>query len=405
MSETGRGRREDHRQEGGGEVTASPADGLAAQDGAVPLPRAPPRSPQGGSRRAGWVSLDRLSRRLFPALEKAATLSPGDFPAGVTAPGGDIASVPLRPTLVGFTPRGSAASLLLATGGRRGPRARAARPAPDRLRARRPRRRLRPRPPSSAGRSRTAPSAAAWTWRRSPWTGWRAGSTRSATPRRGWCCCSARSQGADALGAVGVSSLAELKGRRLAVATASPGQYFALWLLMRAGLGPAGRALGGPAVVARRGAGAARGAGGRHRRAARATSTPRRPTAAAGCWPPPPTRRTSWPPCWWCGASSPRATRTGCAASSGRLLDAAAATVRDPTPAARLLGEVAPSLGDPREAMLRRAPGHPAREPRLLRHRRAGSGHLRRTLPERGRSRGAAAEGRPRRPRRRTPAT
>ncbi|MGZ5957134.1 MAG: ABC transporter substrate-binding protein, partial [Myxococcaceae bacterium] len=48
---------------------------------------------------AAWLGasrmglLDRLSRRLFPALEKAATLSPGDFPAGVTAPGGDIASV------------------------------------------------------------------------------------------------------------------------------------------------------------------------------------------------------------------------------------------------------------------------------------------------------------------------
>src|SRR5512147_1980377 len=71
----------------------------------------------------GWLAasrvglLDRASRRLFPALEKTGALSPGDFPAGVTAPGGDIASVPLRPTLLGFTPRGSAASLLLATGG------------------------------------------------------------------------------------------------------------------------------------------------------------------------------------------------------------------------------------------------------------------------------------------------
>src|SRR5215475_7723948 len=71
----------------------------------------------------GWLAasrvglLDRASRCLFPALENTGTLSPGDFPAGVTAPGGDIASVPLRPTLVGFTPRGSAAALLLAPGG------------------------------------------------------------------------------------------------------------------------------------------------------------------------------------------------------------------------------------------------------------------------------------------------
>src|SRR5689334_25308999 len=72
----------------------------------------------GGWLAASWLGLlDRASRRLFPVLEKTATLSPGDFPAGVTAPGGDIASVPLRPTLLGFTPRGSAASLLLATGG------------------------------------------------------------------------------------------------------------------------------------------------------------------------------------------------------------------------------------------------------------------------------------------------
>jgi ABC-type nitrate/sulfonate/bicarbonate transport system substrate-binding protein len=33
------------------------------------------------------------------------------------------------------------------------------------------------------------------------------------------------------------------------------------------------------------------------------------------------------------------------------LLDGAVATARDPTPAARLLGEVAPSIGDPREAI------------------------------------------------------
>src|SRR5215468_6117963 len=72
----------------------------------------------GGWLAASWLGLlDRVSRRLFPALERTGTLSPGDFPAGVTAPGGDIASVPLRPTLVGFTPRGSAAALLLATGG------------------------------------------------------------------------------------------------------------------------------------------------------------------------------------------------------------------------------------------------------------------------------------------------
>ena len=38
------------------------------------------------------------------------------------------------------------------------------------------------------------------------------------------------------------------------------------------------------------------------------------------------------------------------------MLDAAAATGRDPTPAARLLGEVAPSIGDPREAIRNEPP-------------------------------------------------
>ena len=52
----------------------------------------------GGWLAASWFGLlDRASRRLFPALERTGTLSPGDFPAGVTAPGGDIASVSYSP--------------------------------------------------------------------------------------------------------------------------------------------------------------------------------------------------------------------------------------------------------------------------------------------------------------------
>src|SRR5687767_7200728 len=72
---------------------------------------------------AGWVAasrlgyLDRLQARLFPRTVAPVRLSPGDFPAGAAAPVGDIASVPLRTTLIGFTPRGSSSALLLATGG------------------------------------------------------------------------------------------------------------------------------------------------------------------------------------------------------------------------------------------------------------------------------------------------
>ncbi|MFP2913179.1 hypothetical protein ACLESD_50885, partial [Pyxidicoccus sp. 3LFB2] len=61
--------------------------------------------------------LDRLQERFFPAAREAVRLSPGDFPAGVAAPVADVASVPLRPVVIGFTARGSASALLVATGG------------------------------------------------------------------------------------------------------------------------------------------------------------------------------------------------------------------------------------------------------------------------------------------------
>src|ERR671919_2624589 len=61
--------------------------------------------------------LDQLQARFFPRRVAPVRLSPGDFPAGAAAPVGDIASIPLRPTLIGFTPRGSSSALLLASGG------------------------------------------------------------------------------------------------------------------------------------------------------------------------------------------------------------------------------------------------------------------------------------------------
>ena len=160
----------------------------------------------------------------------------------------------------------------------------------------------------------------------------------------------ANSQGADALGAVNVAGLPELKGRRLAVATASSGQYFAVWLLMRAGLGmrdvrwvdlpsalDAGLALREgradaivglrgdvePAIVERGGKLLATTADAPH---LIATVLVVRGEFAA-----------RYP--------------DGVRRVIRGLLDAAAATLRDPVPAARLLGEVAPSLGDPREAV------------------------------------------------------
>jgi len=299
---------------------------------------------------ASWVGLlDRASRRLFPALEKTGTLSPGDFPAGVTAPGGDIASVPLRPTLVGFTPRGSAASLLLATGGvgdaqgkpagllRTGysldARAVVFARAGDLRKA------------LQDGAERGGVDMAALTVDRvASWIH----PLRDAAPRV--VLLLARSQGADALGAVGVASLPELKGRRLAVAPASSGQYFALWLLMRAGLGmrdvrwvdlpsalDAGLALRegrADAIVGLRGDVDAATAD----RGGKVLAT----TADA-----PHLVATVLVVRGEFAARYPDGVRR----IIRGLLDAGAATLRDPVPAARLLGEVAPSLGDPREAV------------------------------------------------------
>jgi len=299
---------------------------------------------------ASWVGLlDRASRRLFPALERTGTLSPGDFPAGVTAPGGDIASVPLRPTLVGFTPRGSAASLLLATGGvgdaqgkpagllRTGysldARAVVFARAADLRKA------------LQDGAERGGVDMAALTVDRvASWIH----PLRDAAPRV--VLLLARSQGADALGAVGVASLPELKGRRLAVAPASSGQYFALWLLMRAGLGmrdvrwvdlpsalDAGLALRegrADAIVGLRGDVDAATAD----RGGKVLAT----TADA-----PHLVATVLVVRGEFAARYPDGVRR----ILRGLLDAGAATLRDPVPAARLLGEVAPSLGDPREAV------------------------------------------------------
>src|SRR5215470_6463824 len=304
----------------------------------------------GGWLAASWLGLlDRVSRRLFPQLEKTVALSPGDFPAGVTAPGGDIASVPLRPTLVGFTPRGSAAPLLLATGGvgeGQGKPAGLLRSSYS-LDARAVvfARAVELRKALQDGAERGGVDMAALTVDRvASWIH----PLRDAAPRV--VLLLARSQGADGLAAVGVTSLAQLKGRRLAVATASPGQYFAFWLLMRAGLGTrdvrwvdlpssldAGLALRegrADAVVGLRGdvEAAAADRGGKV-----LASTADAPHLIATVLVVRGEFAARYP-------DGVRRTIRG-------LLDAAAATLRDPVPAARLLGEVAPSLGDPREAV------------------------------------------------------
>lgn len=61
--------------------------------------------------RLGWI--DRLRDRM---QGRAPHLSPGDFPAGVMAPEDDVVRIPTRPVVVGFVARGSVSPLLVAAG-------------------------------------------------------------------------------------------------------------------------------------------------------------------------------------------------------------------------------------------------------------------------------------------------
>lgn len=68
---------------------------------------------------AGAVVANRLGyvEKLRDRLQgRAPRLAAGDFPAGVMAPVDDVVKVPTRPVLVGFVPRGSVAPLLYAAG-------------------------------------------------------------------------------------------------------------------------------------------------------------------------------------------------------------------------------------------------------------------------------------------------
>lgn len=57
--------------------------------------------------------VDRARDRLYG---RAPRLSPGDFPAGVMAPIDDVVRIPTRPMVIGLVPRGSSASLVWAAG-------------------------------------------------------------------------------------------------------------------------------------------------------------------------------------------------------------------------------------------------------------------------------------------------
>ena len=301
-----------------------------------------------------WASrtgkLDRLKAHYLPKAAQRVTLSAGDFPAGVAAPIGDFASVPLRPVRIGFVPRGSAATLLLGTGG-------AIPPGPE------------PTGKRATGLFKTAYAldvdavvfaqedalekalgygtvdvallsvdrVAEWYAR-----------LRDAAPRVEMLV--GRSRGQEALAAVGLHGLGELRGKRIAVYRPSSSYYFALWLLSRAGLAPsdvtwvplqssleAGRAL-------REGrADAAVGLYGDVELAAKDRGGQVLATTADA----PHLVATVLVARGDFAARYPDAIRR----IMRGLFDAGAQLSKDKLPGAKLLGEVAPYLGDPRDAI------------------------------------------------------
>src|ERR687888_1324127 len=298
--------------------------------------------------------LERLWAHLFPSSVAPVRLSPGDFPAGASAPVGEIASVPLRPTLIGFNPRGSSSALLLATGGAT---------APD----------VAPSPERKPGLFRTAYAldAQAIVFGRETelkaalaagaehggvdmvvvsvdWLARWAPELRDAAPRT--VLLVGRSRGQEALAAVDVESVADLRGKRVGVHEESSAWYFALWTLSRAGVAlgdvtwvplpstlDAGRALREGRVDAVAGLYgdvelAARDRGGKV-----LASTADAPHLVASVL----VVRGEF------AARYPDAVRRVIRG----LLDAAAGGNSQPFDSARLLGETAPYLGDPIEAI------------------------------------------------------
>ena len=303
--------------------------------------------------------LDRLQQRFFPAAQEAVRLSPGDFPAGVAAPVADVASVPLRPVLIGFTPRGSAAALLWATGGAMtldapGPPAGAAQGlfkaayALD-VRAVLFARDEELRQALAVGAENGGVDMALLSVDRlAAW----APALRDAAPRTVMLV--GRSRGQEALAAVGVPDLASLRGKRIGVYPASASYYFTMWLLSRVGLRTtdvkwvdlpstldAGRAL-------REGrADAVAGLWGDVELAAK----DRGGTVLATTADAPHLIATVLVARGDFAARYPDAVRRVLRG----LLDAGQGVQKDPTQAARMLGDVAPYLGDPIEA-IRSAP-------------------------------------------------
>jgi ABC-type nitrate/sulfonate/bicarbonate transport system substrate-binding protein len=307
----------------------------------------------------GYV--ERLTTRLRG--RQPVRLSPGDFPAGVAAPVGDIASVPLRPVLIGFTPRGSSAALLLAAGGAAPLAGVTAGDAKGLFKS------------AYALDARAAVFAREEELRKALAFGAENGgvdlavmavdrlaqwavSLRDAAPRT--VLLMGRSRGQEGLAAVGVDKPLDLRGKRIAAYRQGSAFYFALWVLSRARLslddvswvdldseGDAGRALREGRADAAAGLYGDLELAERDRGGKFISTTVDAPHLIATVL----VARGDF------AARYPDAMRR----IIRGLLDAGASVNREPTAGARLLGEVAPYLGDPVDA-IKSAPPATAKE-------------------------------------------
>lgn len=299
----------------------------------------------------GWN--ERLLTRLFPSARPAVRLSAGDFPSGVAAPLEDVATVPLRPVRVGFTPRGSSASILWATSGVLTPEGAEASKREGLLstgyaldsRAIVFADEGRLQQALALGGDHGGVDFAAIGVDRLALSGSR---LRDAAPRTVMLL--GRSRGQEAMAAVGFETLAELRGKRVAYSPHASASYFGLWLLSRAGLRmgdvrwvelpgllDAGQALREGKADAALGLLGDVSLAARDRGGVVLATTADAPHLVATVL----VVRGEF------AARYPDAVRRVVRG----LLDASDAVTRDPQPAARLLGQVSPQLGDPTLAM------------------------------------------------------
>jgi ABC-type nitrate/sulfonate/bicarbonate transport system substrate-binding protein len=171
--------------------------------------------------RLGYV--ERLRDRIWG---KSPRLSAGDFPAGVSAPVDAVAALPTRPTVVGVVPEGGTAPLLWAGAQGFFSKAYAMEVRTQAFASEAALRSALLKGGDAGGVDFAALSVSslAFNWRR----------LRDASPRTLGLV--ERSRGQVELVAAKAHDVAALKGQRLACEPGSAGHYFALWALSRAGL-------------------------------------------------------------------------------------------------------------------------------------------------------------------------